>query len=40
MFLQKIEKIKQVDIDFTSYQKDWENGEQNNASIALNVLFV
>ena len=40
MFLQKIEKIKQVDIDFTSHQKDWENVEQNNTSIALNALFV
>ena len=33
-------KIKQVDIEFLSYQKDWDKFEQNNTSIALNVLFV
>ena len=32
-------KIKQVNIYFSSYQKDWEKFEQNNTSIALNVLF-
>ena len=36
----KTEKIKQVDTDFSSYQKDWEEFGQNNTSIALNVLFV
>ena len=25
--------------DFSSKQRDWENFEQNNESIALNVLF-
>ena len=33
------EKIKHEDKDFSSHQGDWENFEQNNESIALNVLF-
>ena len=37
--LQKILKIKWGDIDFSSYQKDWEKIEQNNTSVALNVVF-
>ena len=32
-------KIKHKDKDFSSHQRDWENSEQNNESIALNVLF-
>ena len=32
-------KIKRKDKDFSSHQRDWENSEQNNESIALNVLF-
>ena len=36
----KILKFKRVDTDFSSYQRDWEEFEQNNTSIALNVLFV
>ena len=32
-------KIKHEDEDFSSQQRDWENFEQNNESIALNVLF-
>ena len=32
-------KIKHEDKDFLSYQKYWKNFEQNNESIALNVLF-
>ena len=36
----KIENLKRVDIDLLSHQRDWENFEQNNTSIALNVLFV
>ena len=32
-------KIKQEDKDFWSHQRDWENVEQDNESIALNVLF-
>ena len=33
------EKIKHEDKDFSSHKRDWENFEQNNESIALNVLF-
>ena len=32
-------KIKHEDKDLSSYQRDWENFEQNNESIAINVLF-
>ena len=32
-------KIKHEDKDFSSHQRDWKNFEQNNESIALNVLF-
>ena len=32
-------KIKHEDKDFSSQKRDWENFEQNNESIALNVLF-
>ena len=32
-------KIKHEDKDFLSQKRDWENFEQNNESIALNVLF-
>ena len=39
-YLKKIENLKRVDIDLLSHQRDWENFEQNNTSIALNVLFV
>ena len=35
----KFKKIKHEDIDFPSHQRDWKNFEQNNESIALNVLF-
>ena len=38
--MKKIEKIKQAVTDFPSHQTDWEEFEQNNTSIALNVLFV
>ena len=38
--LKKILKFKRVDTDFSSYQRDWENFEQNSTSVALNVLFV
>ena len=27
-------------IGFSSYQKDWEKFEQNNETIALNILFI
>ena len=36
----KIEKFKRLDIDLSSHQRDWEEFEKSNASIALNVLFV
>ena len=32
-------KIKHEDTDFSSHQRDWKKFEQNNESIALNVLF-
>ena len=32
-------RIKREDKDFSLKQRDWENFEQNNDSIALNVLF-
>ena len=32
-------KIKREDKDFSSKKRDWENFEQSNHSIALNVLF-
>ena len=38
--LKKILKFKRVDTDFSSYQREWEEFEQNNTSIALNILFV
>ena len=34
-----LQKIKHEDKDFSWHQGDWENFEQNNDSIALNVLF-
>ena len=36
----KIENLKRVDIDLLSHQRDWENFEQSNTSVACNVLFV
>ena len=38
--MKEIEKFKRVDTDFSSHQRDWEEFEQNNTSIALNILFV
>ena len=35
----KIEKLERFDIDLSSHQRDWEKFEQENNSIALNVLF-
>ena len=35
----KILKFKRVDTDFSSHQREWEEFEQNNNSIALNILF-
>ena len=39
-YLKKIETFKRVDTDFSSHQRKWEEFEQNNTLIALNVLFV
>ena len=36
----KLSDFKRVDIDFSSHQRYWENFEQENISIATNVLFV
>ena len=38
--LKKLLKFRKVDTDFSLQQRDWENFEQENNSIALNVLFV
>ena len=38
--MKKILKFKRADTDFSSYQREWEEFEQNNTSIALNILFV
>ena len=38
--LKKRKKFKRADTDFSSHQSDWEKFEQENTSIALNVLFV
>ena len=38
--LKKLLKFRRVDTDFSSHQSDWENFEQENNSIALNVLLV
>ena len=38
--LKKLLKFRRVDTDFSSYQRDWEEFEQESNSIALNVLFV
>ena len=32
-------EVKQEDKDFSSQQSEWENFEQKNESIALNILF-
>ena len=38
--LKKLLNFKRVDTDFLSHQRYWENFEQENNSIAINVLFV
>ena len=38
--LKKLLKFKRVDTDFSSHQRYWENFEQENNSVAINVLFV
>ena len=38
--LKNIEQFKRVGTDFSWLQKIWEEFEQNNTSIAFNILFV
>ena len=38
-FENTFKKIKHEDKDFSSHKLDWENFEQNNESIAINVSF-
>ena len=38
--MKKLLKFKRADTDFLSHQRYWENFEQENNSIAINVLFV
>ena len=38
--MKKLLKFRRVDTDFSSHQRYWENFEQENNSIAINVLFV
>ena len=37
--MKKLLHFKRVDIDFSSHERYWENFEQENNSIAINVLF-
>ena len=39
-YLKTIEKIERADIDLSPHQSDLEKFEQENTSIALNILFV
>ena len=39
-YLEKILKFKKVETDLSSHQRDWEVIEQNDTSIAINVLSV
>ena len=38
--MKKLLKFRRVDTDFSSYQRDWEEFEQENTSIALNISFI
>ena len=38
--MKKLLKLRRVDTDFSSHQRDWENFKKENNSVALNVLFV
>ena len=38
--MKKILKFKRVDTDFSSYQRDWEEFEQNSTSIAIIIVFL
>ena len=37
--MKKILKFNRVDTDFSSQPRDWEEFEQNNTSVSLNILF-
>ena len=37
--LKNLVKFRRADMDFSSYQRDWEEFEQENASISLNSCF-
>ena len=34
------QKFERVDTDFSSHQREWEEFEQNDTLVALNILFV
>ena len=38
--MKKLLKFKSIDADFSSHKRCWENFEQENNLIAINVLFV
>ena len=38
--MKKLLKFRRVDTDFSSYQRDWEEFEQENTSTSLNILFL
>ena len=38
--LRKLLKFRRVDTGFSSYQRDWEEFQQENTSISLNILFL
>ena len=38
--MKKLLKFRRADTDFSSYQRDWKEFEQENTLTALNILFV
>ena len=38
--MKELLKFRSADINFLSYQRDWEEFEQENTSIAFNILFL
>ena len=38
--MKKLLKFRRIDTDFSSHQRDWGNFEQENNSIARNVLYL
>ena len=38
--LKKILKFKRDNTDFSSHQRNYEELEQNNTSVAINILFI